>query len=371
MKNTLALVSGLTILTLTGCSSQQDYQTASGSYDYLDSSQRASVKIPEGLDAPEFSSEYDLPTLGNNADESLVGKSLTVQSPALVLPLVSGSHVEEGTKSATIWFDQVDDSQPLSVAIWNTLLSFLDENNIGVESFDKANGQLITDWVVERETEESSWYQWSEAESKEIARRFVFDMSVKPHGRTASLSAILQDYKSSVDGSDTKSLANLNDLVERREEVNILNEVITHYEYQIQLDQSKRIAEIRKGLNLELGFDKEGSPAYLVNAQYDIAWPRLLLVLRKMGFDVKDLDKSTGLLFVSYNGDDSGWWSGLFSGGKNLLEKGDYRLKVTPSGENQSTITFMNDESEPFEPNQVADMYDQFARVMSEDDLDI
>ncbi|MBU3022802.1 outer membrane protein assembly factor BamC [Aestuariibacter sp. A3R04] len=371
MKNTLALVSGLTMLALTGCSSQQDYQTASGSYDYLEASQRASVKIPEDLDAPEFSSQYDLPTLGKNADESLVGKSLTIQSPALVLPLVSGSHVEEGTQSATIWFDQVDDSQPLSVAIWNTLLSFLEENNIGVESFDKEKGQLITNWVVEEETEESVWYQWTEAQSKEIAKRFVFDMSVKPHGRTASLSATLQDYKSSTSDGEIQKLANLNDLAERREEVNILNEVISHYEYQIQLDQSKRIAEIRKGLKLDLGFDSEGAAAYVVNAQYDIAWPRLLLVLRKMGFDVKDLDKSTGLLFVSYNGDDTGWWSNLFSSGQSILEKGDYRLKVTASGENQSTITFMNDESEPFEPNQVADMYDQFARVMSEDDLDI
>ena len=55
-----------------------------------------------------------------------------VRSPALVLPLVTGSHIEEGKSSATIWFDQVDDSQPLSQAIWNSLLSFLDEQGIGV-----------------------------------------------------------------------------------------------------------------------------------------------------------------------------------------------------------------------------------------------
>ena len=94
MKNTLALLSGLSVLALAGCSSQQDYQTASGSYDYLDVSQRASVKVPEGLDSPEFSQQYELPNVGDGADNNLIGRSLSVQSPALVLPLVAGSRVE-------------------------------------------------------------------------------------------------------------------------------------------------------------------------------------------------------------------------------------------------------------------------------------
>ena len=33
----------------------------------------------------------------------------------------------------------------------------------------------------------------------------------------------------------------------------------------------------------------DGDAAYIVEAKYDVAWPRMLLVLRKLGFDVKDL----------------------------------------------------------------------------------
>jgi outer membrane protein assembly factor BamC len=292
---------------------------------------------------------------------------LLVQSPALVLPLVTGSHVEEGKSTATIWFDQVDDSQPLSQAVWNSLLSFLDEQGIGVDFFDPEQQVLNTDWMIIKKEVDSPWYKWTSTES-EVGRRFEFVLDVKPHGRSAALSVDLKDYMATT-GDDV--VAEISSMQERREEVDVLNQVIGHYEYQIQLQETRRIARIRQGLNTEMGFNDDGNPAFMVDAQYDVVWPRMLLVLRKLGFDVKDLDKSNGLLFVSYNGSDTGWWGGLFSSDNELLEKGDYRLKVSRAGEKRSSVTFMNNESEPFEANQVSDLYGAFAEVMSEDNLDI
>ena len=367
MNRTLAMLSSIVVIALTGCSSQLDRKTASGSYDYLKASEENTLKVPSGLDAPTFSREFAVPELGENADPSLLGKKLPVQSPALVLPLVTGSHVEEGSNTATIWFDQVDDSQPLSQAIWNTLLSFLEEQGIGVDYFNPDEKILVTDWMIITKELDSPWYSWTTTES-EIGRRFEFTLDIKPHGRTAALSVELKDYLATV-GDDV--IAEISGIQERREEVDVLNQVIGHYEYQIRLQESRRIARIRQGLQTEMGFNEDGDPAYVVSAQYDVAWPRLLLVLRKLGFDVKDLDKSNGLLFVTYNGEDSGWWGGLFSSENELLEKGDYRLKVSKAGDKRTSITFMNDDSEPFEANQVSDLYGSFAEVMSEDNLDI
>ncbi len=127
-------------------------------------------------------------------------------------------------------------------------------------------------------------------------------------------------------------VAEVSSMEERREEVEVLNQVVGHYEYQIQLAETRRIARIRQGINTEMGFNADGDAAYIVEAKYDVAWPRMLLVLRKLGFDVKDLDKSNGLLFVTYNGDQGSWWDGLFSSDKELLKKGDYRLKVARAG---------------------------------------
>ena len=367
MKRTLALASSLAVVALAGCSSQIDRKTASGSYEYLKTEETKKLSVPSDLDTPAFSREFALPEVSKDADTSLVGKNLIVQSPALVLPLVTGSHVEEGQHTATIWFDQVDDSQPLDQAIWNSLLSFLDQQGIGVDSFDPDNKVLITDWMIITKELDSPWYSWTSTESQ-IGRRFEFNLDVKPHGRSASLSVDLKDYMETV-GDDVKD--EITSLQERREEVDVLNQVVGHYEYQVQLEETRRIARIRQGLETEMGFNDDGDAAYVVSSQYDVVWPRTLLVLRKLGFDVKDLDKSTGLLFVTYNGGDGSWWDGLFSSNQELLEKGDYRLKVKAAGENRTSITFMDNESQPFEANQVSDLYSTFAEVMSEDNLDI
>ncbi|QPG06889.1 outer membrane protein assembly factor BamC [Salinimonas marina] len=370
MNKSLALVSSLVVMAVSGCSSQLDNQTASGSYDYLDAEQSDTFRTPEELDKPEFSRDYELPELSSEANPNLVGKKIPVTSPALVHPLVKGSHVEEGTRQASVIFDQVDDSIPLEQAIWQTLRSFLEKHEVPVASFDQQQNRLVTEYFVaseEIEDEDSPWYALSDDINADRKRKFAFTMQVKPHGRTASLTASLVDFKEER-GDEVKDA--INDYEQRREEVAILNQVIAHYEYQIQLDNTRRLAEIRQGLQTELGTTAQDTPAIIVDGQYNVVWPRMLLVLRKLGFDVKDLDKSNGLLFVTYNGEDEGWWGNLFSGDDELLEQGDYRLQVAPQNE-RTTVLFMDDESQPFDSQQLSEVYESFSKVMSQDDLDI
>ena len=122
---------------------------------------------------------------------------------------------------------------------------------------------------------------------------------------------------------------------------------------------------------MQMGFDDNGDAAFVIDAMYDIAWPRMQLVLRKLGFDVKDLDKSNGLLFVTYSGKDEKWFEGWFSSDDEFqLDEDDYRLQLREMG-NKTSVTFMNAESEPFQANQVSQLFPLFSDTMSEDDLDI
>jgi outer membrane protein assembly factor BamC len=202
-----------------------------------------------------------------------------------------------------------------------------------------------------------------------VGKRFSFDLDVKPHGRTAALAVDLLDYKEKLT-ADSEEVTRSKD--ERRSEVEILNQVIEHYEYEVRLADAKRIRQIRQGLTMELGFDKDGESAYVVDAEYDIAWPRLLLVLRKLGFDVKDYDKSTGLLFAKYNGATSSWWSNLWSDddGELDLDTVDYRFKIDDLG-SKTSITMLDDENQPFPVNKVSDLFPVFSETMSAEDLDI
>ncbi|GAB3016958.1 outer membrane protein assembly factor BamC [Bowmanella dokdonensis] len=361
---TLMLATGLA-----GCSSSLERRTANGEFDYLQEQQRVNFKVPQGLNPPPESSEYQVPKIGQNAPANLVGQKLEVVSPALVLPLVTGSHVEEGQRSATIFFDQVDDSQPLDTAVWNSLLGYLEEQGIGVDSFDKQSGRLVTDWMLMETELDSGWFDWTTTE-RSIGRRFEFLLEMKPHGRTAALKVQLKDYLETV-GEQVRSGEDLDAEARRRNEVDVLNKVIGHYESQIQIADARRVQQLRQGLEMQMGFNADGDPAFMVDGDYDMTWTRTQLVLRKLGFNVKDLDKSNGLLFVSYEGPDSSWWDRLWGSDKGLpMEREDYRLKLAKIGE-KTSITLMDDESKPVSADLLTSIYPEFSQTMSASNLDI
>lgn len=371
MNKKLALVSGIASLVLTACASQQERVTASGSYEYLKSRECTQLQVPTDLDSPEFTSDYNIPALQASADTSLIGRNLEVVPPMLVIPLVQGSHVEEGSKGATVLLDQVSDTETLDKTIWNSLIGYLEEKGISVESFNPEQGELVTGWMnvapTSEEESDGGWFDWSSDEDTTTGKgRYKFNVELKPHGRTAQLTVNLQEYQ-----REDKALSDLNAIEKRRDEVMVLNRVISHYEYLNQLETNRRIAQIRQGLDMQMGFDADGNPAFVLDANYDIAWPRIQLVLRKLGFNVKDLDKSNGLIFVQYTDEQVSWWRDLFSSkDAQLLDYEDYRLKVTNLGP-KTSITFMDNESTPFDAKQVADLFKPFEQVMTEDGLDI
>ncbi|MDU0354969.1 outer membrane protein assembly factor BamC [Paraglaciecola aquimarina] len=368
MTHKIHFISLVTLGLLTACSSLEEREMASGSFDYLQENPGQRIDIPEDVDTPNFSDAYKLPEIGEQAQKGTMGEALSIASPALVLPIVTGSHIEEGSKDATIWFDQVDDSQALDITIWNSLIAFLEKEGIGVKEFNKERQFLETDWLIIDEASNAKWYSWSKS-ARVTGQRFKFDLELKPHGRTAALKAQLLEYKQQ-DSPDSPEITQSTE--ERRHAVDILNEVVKHYEFEIKLADVKRIREIRQGLAMALGFDEDGEAAYVVDAKYDIAWPRFLLVLRKLGFDVKDYDKSTGLLFTKFNGVDDGWWSGMWGDDNtelNLTEE-EYRFKLGDLGP-KTSVTLLDSDSKPFPVNKLTDLYDAFSKVMSAENLDI
>jgi outer membrane protein assembly factor BamC len=355
------------VLSLGACSSVENKRKANGSFDYIEESERVTLLIPEGVDEPEYDRTFDLPELSEEAPREQIGETLEVESPSLVLPLVTGSRIEEGAQKATVWFDQVDDSETLDVTIWNSLINYLEEQGIGIDSFDRDAHKLVTDWIlVEEKT--GKWYSFSSSE-RNIGRRFEFSVDMRPHGRTGALEVHLRDYLETIDDDVNDEIL---PTAKRREEVEILNKVIGYYDYQIRSETARKQRLVLEGLDLELGFNDNGDAAYIVDAPYDVTWARLLLVLRKLGFNVVDLDRSNGLLFANYNGVDSGWWGNLWGGSDSELpiEKDRYRFQIKEAGE-KTSITWLSDDNEPLAAKSISDMYLTFSEIMATDDLDI
>jgi outer membrane protein assembly factor BamC len=358
------LLSISALLLLSACSNSVSRKQASGNFDYLEVKEAEMLKVPEDLHRPPLSNRYELPDV--RSPHNIIGPDVLVHSPRLVLPLVSGSHVEEGSEKATVLFDQIDDSKALDATIWDTVLTYLEVSEIGVEEFDRENNVLITDWVVSRDNTEASWYEFTE-EAAPQARKFKLTVELEPHGRTAKLNVEKIGY---IDENGVSQMANASPFDLRENEVNFLNYIIQEYDFGIRLAQNQRIAMIREGFNSELGFNPDGDPAFVVDAIYENTWPRLLLVLRKMGFDVIDLDQSSGLMFVKFNGENDSWWEGMFADDRIDLEKVNYRLLVQGVGE-KTAITFKDSDNNAFEVKKVTDLFAVFSDYMAEENLDI
>ena len=365
----LITASALTFF-LQGCALWQDdeSQKVDPAYPHINSTQSPLIKVPDGMSTPHYSDEYAIPELNGEARAGNLGESLDISSPKLIRPVVTGSRIVEGSREAVVQFDKVNDEVPLDTAIWNSLISYLDERGIGVVEFEKDSQLLKTDWMIIEDDAESPWYSWTKTD-RTVGQRFEFKLDLKPHGRSATLHSKLVDYLETV---NEDVIADIPNSQVRRNEIEVLNSVISHYEKQLRLADIRRIREIQQGVPTELGFNADGDAAYLVSADYDVTWPRLLLVLRKLGFDVKDLDKSTGLIDATFSGSDEGWWSGLFSSSEKLpLEEGaDYRVFVNQQG-GKTSVTLKDLNNDALSASVISEMYQSFADVMATDDLDL
>lgn len=366
MKKHITIIA-TSVFFIASCSSVGERQIASGGFKYLEVPESdKKLIVPAELKEPRRSNQYALPQLQTQNNAKLKGEDIKVTSPRLVLPLVAGSHVEEGANTAKVNFDKIDDSTALDTAIWDKVLSYLEKNNIGVESFNRGSNELVTDWVISRTEIDSSWYEISD-KFAEHAKKFKLSLDIAPHGRTASLENQIVAYINEQGNSD---LSSLSPIKKRDDEAEFLNYIITEYDFNVRLAQAQRVSKIKEGFSSALGFDPDGDSAYLIDAEFGDAWPRLLLVLRKMNFDVVDLDQSSGILFVVYNGEDEGFFTNLFGTQALPLKQGNYRIFVKRAGQ-KTSVTLKDNESVTLDIDTVTGIFPAFKEFMASDNLDI
>lgn len=363
---------GLLILVghLASCTSYEKRQLANGDFKYLNQTLKDEVSVPQGLKKPDYSDEFEIPDVGEYRSEP-VGELLAISAPSLVLPIINGTHLDEGTKTAKISFDKINDDEPLDTTIWNTVIGFLEENGIGVSSFDKDKQELVTDWILNEESKKKGILGWVGLNTERLSEgsRFKFNFELRPHGRSGTLTTTLIDHLETVDDEVVEDNPLFND---RSAEVAVLNQVLLHYDYQARLSQARTLREVREGVEVDLGFDLDGNAAFVSTAPFEVVWARLVLAANAVGFTVSDLDQSSGLLYVKYGDQEGSWWSNLWGrNDKSLpLEDGDYRIKIIEN-EDVTSITFQDGEGNPLSADKINDVYPELSRVMASGRLGI
>ncbi|HCF79747.1 MAG TPA: outer membrane assembly protein BamC [Glaciecola sp.] len=365
--NKSLIVTALSVCLLSGCASKVERRIASGSTDYATLPKITTTKVPPELQQPIVAPDYAIPQLAANP-AAVYGRDLPVVSPSLVLPLARGTYITEDLTDTSVIFDKLDTDLSVEELVMLHIDAHLNRAGIAYTKPNPAKQRIVTDWIVSFEDADAAWYEFT-TPSTEVGRRFELLINPAPHGRSATLTVNLIDLVVS-NGTDISET--IDPFTKRDFEAQMINAVIQQFASQQIIDDENRIAQIRSGINSELGFDANGDSAIIINAQYDITWPKFQLVLRKLGFDVKDLDKSTGLLFVKYQGLDESWIKGLFGSTRELpLEKTDYRILIKKLTDEKSSVTFMDDQSKSLTPLLVSDLYPAFAEVLGQNELDI
>lgn len=365
--NKSLIVTAISVCLLSGCASKVERRLASGSTDYVTLPKITTTKVPAELQQPVVAPDYAIPQLETNPD-AIYGRKLPVVSPSLVLPLARGTYITEDLTDTSVIFDKLDTDLLVEELVMLHIDAHLSRAGIAYTQPEPSVQRIVTDWIVTYEDADSSWYDLTTL-STEVGRRFELLINPAAHGRSATLTVNLIDLVVA-DGVDVSE--SIDPFTKRDFEAEMINSVIQQFASQQIQDDENRIAQIRSGINSELGFDTNGDSAIIINAQYDITWPKFQLVLRKLGFDVKDLDKSTGLLFVKYQGLDESWIKGLFGSTKELpLEKTDYRILIKKLTDEKSSVTFMDEQSNSLTPLLVSDLYPAFAEVLGQNELDI
>ncbi|QLE85434.1 outer membrane protein assembly factor BamC [Shewanella sp. Scap07] len=361
----------LLLAVTTACSTPVDRRQANGSDEYAKVESAPLLVIPEGLNEPTYSKEYAIPELGNNADSSLVGKTLDIRPPLQVLPMAEGTHVEEGSDNIKIVVESIDNDVDLKEELFNVLKEYLNSKSVEIVNEDYEAGIIETGWIEDKQVIDSSF--WGSDEVYVLRQRYQFDVDVRPHGRSGSLLIDLIEHEESFDGSQKEIFLSGED--KRRYTIDMLNNTVAYISVKrAQAIKAKRLKE-SLGIDVDLvkaevndDADSEASRSYwIADAPFKRTWDRLRIVLPELGFEIIDMDSNKGLYYINVT-DDSGFWSSLWSEKKLPIDEGSYRLLLQDGdSENQTRIDLNNVDDEPLSNEVVEAVYDGLAELMSED----
>ncbi|WP_394174217.1 outer membrane protein assembly factor BamC [Thalassotalea litorea] len=330
--NRRTLYLSLLTLAVSACSTVETRKQAKGEFDYVNQDVPQALIIPNHLTQPAKDSEYDVPAIEGTSGP--IGKALDIRAPALVLPLASGSRVDEFDKTAQIWFDKIDDDSDLENVVVSAIENYLQEEGVGLTS--KQDTKLESDWF-HQETKSGFWL-WEDTQTSE-SWRFKYSLVTKPHGRSVGLNVDLIEYQSKKNGD-------IDPIEKERIEMAMINAVSAQvdYEYRLNLRDQRLAKANRKVVTLT---EVEGQAAYLVDYPQQEFWELLPEFFERYNFSVTDLNESKFVYMVNYERNDPSLWDGIWGEDVGVidLEDGTYEFHLE-SKQDKTLLKIINDQKE-------------------------
>lgn len=329
---------GVAAAVVTGCSSV-DKEQASGGFDYVKIQPTAELKIPGDLERPEKGTQYRIPD--TDIAQAPVGKKVNILSPQQVRPIGLGSRVLETETETRVYFDIVDGmGDSVTDFVENATESVLERRHIDWERVD--DNHWVTEQMTLQQTleGEGGFFGIGGSSDRTLKKHFRYDITqeTESHQRSTALRVDVNDFTQVVDGQEVAVAP----LIVRNLEADLLNAIISEVNRKQQQAVAKAKAE---GIETRLSTSSEGHRVYVIEDNFDGAWPLVNLALQSIGFEVEDLNRESGTYFVEYSEPSSGF---LFMGGDDYeslgIAEGEYEFRLLEDGQNTSVTVYQDDQ---------------------------
>ncbi|WP_286844745.1 outer membrane protein assembly factor BamC [Idiomarina sp. UBA4206] len=328
---------GLAAAVITGCSSVEK-ERASGGFEYVNIQPTSALDIPGDLEQPEKGSKYRIPE--TDIAQAPIGHRVNITAPQQVRPLGLGSRVLETETETRVYFDVVDGmGDSVAEFVRQAARDVLKRRNLEWQEVNE-NRWLTEQMTIQQTIDgEGGFLGFGGESDSELERTFRYELlqETEPHKRTTSLRVNVNDFTQVV-GGEEKVVA---PLIVRNLETDLLNAIISEVNRKQQLAVARNKAE---GIDTRLSQAAEGHSIFVVEDNFDQAWPLVNLALEEIGFEVDDLNRESGTYFVEYSEPGSGF---LFIGGdhyENLgIAEGEYEFWLLDDGENTSVTVYKDD----------------------------
>ncbi|MDC9595554.1 outer membrane protein assembly factor BamC [Xenorhabdus anantnagensis] len=319
-KSKVMKIAGLSLVVfLAACSSDQRYKRqVSGDQSYLDMPPLKTLNIPAGMILPLQNGEYNIPATDSTG---AVGKDLDIRPPLQVLPLLTGSRVENSANSSKLLLENTPEYSKL----WSQINNLLAENGYKISHKDDSAQTVTTDWITWQRADENVPYQGR------------YRISVTQQSYQTVLSVSNEGLK-----HGEKEITAPAEI--QRYNVIMLNKLVSGLSLQ-QEATSLSSAKSSGALSLQSGSDNTGLPQIIVRAPYNVVWNRLPYVLESIGMQITDRTRSKGAIEVTYKGRSSSDWKALGVEAPSISE-GSYKLQVGDL-DNRSSLQFISEKGKP------------------------
>jgi len=260
------------------------------SEDYKKAPQTAPITVPEGMQSVPLNEIYVIPPV---QDKFLSQGEFEVPRP---VPLAGGAGPE------VVRIQKLGDASWALIGVapgqvWPQVRNFMAASGMQVAHADAQAGILETNWLT--------------VEGQPGSSRFQFRIEQGVQRGTSEL-YVLQMRQA---GNDAQWPAKSDDPAQAAEMLRAVSQFLAD---SAETSPVSMIAEqgISAGGKITMQDSPEGYRYLRLDLPYDRAWASLGRALEKSAFEITDLDRSSGVYYVKFQGqakeDQQGWWASLW-----------------------------------------------------------